>query len=331
MHTPQRVKRLATTGIGMSTVEEATPEGAEAVFDVGVQKWSSAVVASLAGGVLMGLPMHFVMEIMPVVGSLYGWESAAVGWVAHLFHSVVFGLIFAGTVSIGPLKKYAARFPTNLGVGAAYGLGLWVFGGVIAMPLWLRSAGFESAPTVPNLDPMSFAGHLVFGVVVAGLFPVVYRASDDLYVEPSGSTPTWASAVIAGFFAGLFMTPILHFVMGITPVIAALYGMEGVVAGLVMHTFHSIVFAVIFAGLVSLPVLKKFAAFPTSIFLAIFFGVGVWAFGSVYAMPLWLQSIGFESAPSIPNISPISLLAHVIYGGVLGVVYPVTLKLLSER
>jgi hypothetical protein len=316
----------------MSTAEgiEGT-ETPEVTVDTTANKWLSVVVASLVGGIVMGLPMQFVMDIMHVVGGLYGYESVAVGWIGHLFHSVVFGLVFAGVVSVGPLKEYAATYPTNLGVGAAYGFGLWIFGGVIAMPLWLQSAGVEYAPSVPNLDPMSLVGHVAFGVVVAGLLPVVYRGSEELRVEPTGGTPTWKSATAAGFVAGLFMTAILHFVMDLMPTIAALYGLEGVAAGVVMHTFHSVVFALVFAGAVSLPVLRRTAFFPTSVIAAVIYGVGVWVFGSVYAMPLWLQSIGFEYAPEIPNIAPTSLLAHLVYGGVLGVVYPLVLYVLNKK
>jgi hypothetical protein len=314
----------------MSTAEgiEGT-DATEVTVDTTLTKWSSVVLASLAAGVVMGIPMQFVMGIMPTVGVLYGFESLAAGWVAHLFHSVVFGVVFAGVVSLGPLKKYIT-FPGSVGVGVGYGVALWLFGSVIAMPLWLEAAGM-GGPGVPNISPMSLVGHVAYGVLLGGLFPAVHSVARDLRVEPSGGTPTWTSAAAAGFVAGLFMTAILHFVMELMPVIAALYGLEGAAAGLVMHTFHSVVFAVVFAGVFSLPVLRRAAVFPTSVVAATVYGVGVWVFGSVYAMPLWLQSIGFEYAPEAPNIAPMSLLAHVVYGAVLGVVYPVALYALNEK
>ena len=313
----------------MSTAEGIEGTGtADVAVDTTLTKWSSVVAASLAAGVAMGVPMQFVMGIMPTVGALYGFESVAVGWLGHLFHSAVFGIVFAGIVSVGPLKRYVAEFPTSVGVGAGYGVALWVFGGVIAMPLWLEAAGMAS-PGVPNFNAMSLAGHVVYGVLLGGLFPAVHAFSEDVYVEPDGATPTWTAAAIGGFVAGLFMTAILHFVMDLMPTVAALYGLEGVVAGLVMHTFHSVVFAAVFAGVVSLPVFRRAAVFPTSVLSGVAYSVGVWVFGSVYAMPLWLSSIGVQ-APATPNIAPMSLLAHVAYGGVLGVVYPLALYALTE-
>lgn len=313
----------------MSTAEGIEGTGtADVAVDTTLTKWSSVVAASLAAGVAMGIPMQFVMGIMPTVGALYGFESVAVGWVVHLFHSAVFGVIFAGVVSVGPLKEHAAFFPESIGVGAGYGVAVWAFGSVIAMPLWLEAAGM-GGPGVPNVSPMSLAGHVVYGVLLGGLFPAVHSLAHDLRVEPKGSAPTWTAAAIAGFVAGLFMTAILHFVMDMMPTIAALYGLEGVVAGLVMHTFHSVVFAAVFAGVVSLPVFRRAAVFPTSVLSGVAYSVGVWVFGSVYAMPLWLSSIGMQ-APATPNIAPMSLLAHVVYGVVLGVVYPLALYALTE-
>lgn len=42
-------------------------------------------------------------------------------------------------------------------------------------------------------------------------------------------------------------------------------------------------------------------------------------------MPVWLQTVGFASAPSFPNFAPPSLFWHVLFGLVLGVVYPLAL------
>ena len=309
----------------MSTAEVSEKEQTSVALDTTVTKWSSAVVASLVAGAAMGIPMQFVMGIMPTVGALYGWEGVAAGWVAHLFHSVVFGVVFAGVASVGPLKNIAARFPTSVGVGAQYGVVLWVFGGVVAMPLWLSAAGLPN-PGVPNLNLMSLVGHVVYGALLGGLFPVVYSVSGSIYSE-DGDTPTWAHTLGAGALAGVAMGTVLHSAMDLMPAVAALYGYESVAAGWVAHLFHSVVFGVVFVGAVSLSALEDHAGrFPTSVLVGIVFGVAVWVFGSVFAMPLWLSSIGTE-APAVPNVAPASLLAHILYGAVLGVAYPVLTKI----
>lgn len=39
---------------------------------------------------------------MPVIGALYGTESFLVGGLTHQFHSLVFGLIYAGILTVLP-------------------------------------------------------------------------------------------------------------------------------------------------------------------------------------------------------------------------------------
>jgi len=314
----------------MSTAEVSETDPTAVTLDTTVTKWSSAVVASLVAGTAMGIPMQFLMGIMPTVGALYGWENLAVGWVAHLFHGSVFGVIFAGVVSLGPLKKHAPRFPESVGVGVGYGVVIWVFGAVVAMPLWLEASGLPN-PDVPNLNIMSLAGHIVYGALIGGVFPAVYSFSDRVHVEADASAPTWLSALAAGGIAGVVMGLFLWIPINLMPAVAALYGYESVEAGWVAHIFHSLVFAMVFAGVASLPVLKRrVSRFPTSVLVGIAFGVAVWVFGAVVAMPLWLSSIGMD-APTVPNVVPMSLLAHIVYGGVLGIVYPLAVGVLTRK
>ncbi len=47
----------------------------------------------------------------------------------------------------------------------------------------------------------------------------------------------------------------------------------------------------------------------------------LWAVLAVLVMPVWLQAVGFGGAPSVPTVSVPSLVGHVVYGAVTGVVY----------
>lgn len=54
-------------------------------------------------------------------------------------------------------------------------------------------------------------------------------------------------------------------------------------------------------------------------------GTGL-AYGVVLAgivMPIWLSAVGFPMAPPLPNLDPMSLGGHAVYGVVLGVVYAI--------
>jgi signal transduction histidine kinase len=126
------------------------------------------VVAGVVAGVGMGLVAQFVAGQMAVIGALYGVDNVAVGWVSHLFHSVVFALVFVVGTTHGRFRGGRRSVATVAAAGTGYGIALWLVAAGIVMPLWLRAVGV-TAP-VPNLQPLSLAGHLVWGCVFGGVF-----------------------------------------------------------------------------------------------------------------------------------------------------------------
>jgi len=138
--------------------------------------WVAGGVSGLIAGVVMGFMLQMMMTpvITTAIPALYGANGIVAGWIAHLFHSVVFGLIFAAAVtSVPSLSAYADRVSTGAGLGIVYGVIVWIVAAAIVMPIWLSAVGFPGAPPLPNFNPMSLVGHVVFGVVLGGLFPVV--------------------------------------------------------------------------------------------------------------------------------------------------------------
>ena len=67
-----------------------------------LRTWGGGVVAGLVAGVGMGLVIQFGAGTMALVGALYGFPTVFAGWVAHLFHSVVFALVFVAVVVLFP-------------------------------------------------------------------------------------------------------------------------------------------------------------------------------------------------------------------------------------
>lgn len=136
--------------------------------------WTSAIWAALLAGVVMGFMLQFVMGMMPMIGALYGAPGLVTGWIAHLFHSVVFGLVYAVIAGRPAVAAYATRTGTGVGLGVAYGIVIWIVGAGIVMPLWMGALGMP-APGVPNLDPMSLVGHVVFGALLGGGYALLVR------------------------------------------------------------------------------------------------------------------------------------------------------------
>ncbi|AHG02474.1 membrane bound his kinase A [Halobacterium sp. DL1] len=131
-------------------------------------EWARGVLAGVVAGIVFGAMLSVVMTpvIENAIPALYGLSGGTVGWILHLSHSAVFGVVFAAIATAGGFEKLGR---TTL-VGAAYGVVLWVVFAAVVMPVWLQAVGFGAAPAVPNLNPQSLVGHVVYGVVLGGLY-----------------------------------------------------------------------------------------------------------------------------------------------------------------
>lgn len=156
--TPTEAERIAS--------EESVRE-----IETGRRTWTGAALGGLAGGLVFGLLLQS-LGMMPVIGSLYGMESVAVGWVAHLFHSVVFALVFAAAVV---WTDYRDAGPAQLAaLGTGYGVLLWLVAAAVVMPLWMSAIGL-AAPAIPNLDVNSLVGHVLYGALLGAVFAFARR------------------------------------------------------------------------------------------------------------------------------------------------------------
>lgn len=138
-------------------------------YGVDVDQLGVAIGAALLAGGVMGIVIQTVAGVVPVIGALYGVKDPFIGWITHEFHSIVFGLIFAGLVSIAP-SDYSERLVGRVGIALLWAGFLYVFAAGIVMPVWLRLVGLP-AP-IPSLTPPAFAGHIVWGLVLGAGYHV---------------------------------------------------------------------------------------------------------------------------------------------------------------
>ncbi len=135
----------------------------------------NGAVAGLAGGVVFGILMA-MMGILPMVGMLIGVENAFVGFLVHLVNSAIIGAIFGVLVA-----GIAGRIWPLLGAGMIYGVVWWVLGALIIMPLWLSVTADPTMKdmvlTVGKDQWMSLMGHVIFGLVAAGVLYGLHRRS----------------------------------------------------------------------------------------------------------------------------------------------------------
>jgi uncharacterized membrane protein YagU involved in acid resistance len=139
-------------------------------------------VAGLIAGVVFGLIMQAMsaptpdggqMPMMAMVAMVVGSTSLAVGWLYHLFNSVVIGALFGWLFGA---RVYA--FGSGLTWGAVWGLVWWVLGGLVLMPIALGMAPFAPLMMAP-MRPVavgSLMGHIVYGLVLGAAYAAMIRA-----------------------------------------------------------------------------------------------------------------------------------------------------------
>ena len=148
----------------------AVEQPTEVELSTGRDRWIAAIVAGIVATIVFGLmAMAMMPDMMGMIGAMYGFEgNMAVGWIAHLFHGAVFGLIYAAIVSLEQLRTYASRVAQGAGLGIVYGVIVWVIAASIVMPIWL---GMPEA--APDFNEMSLVGHAVYGVILGAAYPLL--------------------------------------------------------------------------------------------------------------------------------------------------------------
>ena len=115
------------------------------------------ILAGLAGGIVFGMMMQ-MMGMMPMIASMFGSKSDVVGWMVHLMISAIFGLMYGA---------FAFRISGSWVIsGIVYGIILWVIGPLLMMPMMMGMPLF----TFGSNTWMSLMGHVIFGLITAGVF-----------------------------------------------------------------------------------------------------------------------------------------------------------------
>jgi len=133
--------------------------------DTRLEPWQGGLVGGIAGGLVFGVLMTLMMpEVLETqIPMMYGLEGGLVGWIAHMSHAAVLGVIFGALLALTPLGDRSVGVVTVAGV--AYGLVVWATLAAVVMPIWVM--GPEMGLTmVPNLEMGSLLGHVVYGLVL---------------------------------------------------------------------------------------------------------------------------------------------------------------------
>jgi small-conductance mechanosensitive channel len=154
----------------MATETEA---GTGTVARVTSGNLQAGVVGGLAGAGAFGVALTFLAPgvFYVAIPSLYGLApppSGPLGWIIHLLHGAVLGAVFAVFVGYAGLGGAPAQRLAFAGI--VYGTVLWILLAGLVMPVWLGAVGSPANPPLPNLDTTSLGGHLLYGVVLGGVY-----------------------------------------------------------------------------------------------------------------------------------------------------------------
>jgi hypothetical protein len=155
------------------------------------------------------------------------------------------------------------------------------------------------------------------------------EAEDD--VEPFDKSPALKGGVLAGFVATLATSLVILAVDSamLSDTIAGMYGFEDALAvGLVAHLFHGTVFGVIFAFILSDPGLARLTEWLwKTALVGIAYGLVLALVATGFIMPAWIEFVGVTEISTMPYITTSLVAWHVLYGLVLGVLFPFAVEL----
>ena len=134
------------------------------------------MIGGLIAGAVMGLIMHSMVGIIPVIGALYGVQDPLIGWVTHEFHSVVFGMIYATLLTGAPERGQTLFGRVAIAIGFA--TFLWLFAAGIVMPIWLNLLGLPAS--LPNLTGAALVGHAAWGLTLATVYHLLSSRLDSV-------------------------------------------------------------------------------------------------------------------------------------------------------
>lgn len=149
----------------------------ETATGTAMASWQAGLVGGILGGIAFGvmMTMQMTMIMEGAIPGMYGLgPSLAVGWMIHLAHSAVLGLVFG--VVVGATGR-GGRLSSPVAIASAglvYGVVLWVVLASFVMPAWV-GAMTEMAPPVPQWNTDSLLGHAVYGVVLGVVYAAIGR------------------------------------------------------------------------------------------------------------------------------------------------------------
>jgi hypothetical protein len=157
------------TRITVSLPRAAAEGGPESPGGASADDMVRVSAAGLVAGVVMGLTLWSFGNGLAIIGALYGIESAVIGWITHLFHSVVFALLFVALTFWPPIRNRIEGVPSVTVLGVAWAIVLALVAAGMLMPVWISAVGVGEL-VFPNVTATGVVGHVLWGMVLGATY-----------------------------------------------------------------------------------------------------------------------------------------------------------------
>lgn len=147
---------------------------------ISLHEWGRGAAGGLVGGIIFGFVIRFGMPedvILRAIPSLYGVSGPApiAGWIFHLFHSVLFGLIYTKIMSYNGLTEHASDPIEGAVAGTIHAYILMILITVVYSLAFFAGISVPEELPLPYVGMASYLGFTVFGAVLG----VVYALLDN--------------------------------------------------------------------------------------------------------------------------------------------------------
>ncbi len=261
-------------------------------------------------------------------GSVSGLlATPAIGWPIHVLMSGVLGLLFG--LGFGVRVQTAG---SGLMWGQAYGILWWLAGPLTLLPL-VDGRGLQwTVQAIQGSFPHLLAHMVGFGAVLGlamhglgRLLPFIPDARSPAEPGAPELVPPLVQALVVGGVGGLLGAWVFLWgieTAGFFPVVAGMVGTGSPTAGGLLHFLIGLVIAMTFALLFH----RDVVGVGSALIWGMGYGVLWWILGPLTLLPLFTHSpVLWTVEAARANYS--SLVAHLLYGAVVGWVYAVVNRL----
>lgn len=147
---------------------------------------------------------------------------------------------------------------------------------------------------------------------------IAARTNKEVKMSPwvAGAIGGLSGGVVMGIMAAMMLPAVMN------EYIPGLIGLEGPVAGWLVHLVVATTFGVGYAALATqTSFVDRSPNVAWDVGLGLAYGAALWLVTMSLAMPLWLGALGGTALP-FPWFDPMTLVGHLAYGAVVGAVFP---------